>query len=126
MNAADVTNIREYHIAMRRVFELMELDPAEDTPEGEELTRIVESVERFERAHYPIACCVCAAGDCAARLLALIRKLDAFYDLEQAVQWCETEQPMLDGQRPVDMLMTEDGAADVNALVARLRDNVQL
>lgn len=128
MNASlqDVTCEREYHTAVQRVFELMVIDPAADTREGEELVRLVAAVERFERDRYPMSCCVFASRDCATRLLSVMRSLGAFYDVEHAVQWCETPQPLLDGQRPVDLLITEAGAAEVDAVVARLRDGAHI
>ena len=125
-----VTCEREYHTAVQRVFELMVIDPAAGTREGEELAELVAAVERFERARYPISCCVFAARDCTARLLSVMRALGAVYDVEHAVQWCETPQPLLDGQRPVDLLITEAGAAEVDAevdaVVARLHDGAYI
>lgn len=112
----------EYQSALRRIFELMRADPAANTDEGAELARLVGAVDRFEGKRYPITCCAFAAKDCAARMLTLMRALGAFYDLEHAVQWCESRQPALDGQRPVDLLLTEAGAAEVDAIVARLGD----
>lgn len=118
----EVTNEREYHAAVRRVYELMIDDPPPESPAGKELVQLAEAVERFEDNHLPLSCCAVSGRECAVRLLALFRKLGAFYDLAQAVEWCETPQPLLDGQRPVDMLATDEGAADVDALVTRLRD----
>lgn len=119
---SDVTNEREYHAAVRRVYELMIDDPPPDSPAGKELLQLAEAVERFEDERLPISCCALSARDSATRVLALFRKLAALYDLTQAVEWCETPQPLLDGQRPVDMLTTDEGAADVDALVTRLCD----
>jgi hypothetical protein len=118
----DITNEREYRAAAKRVFELMVDDPSASTPEGEELARLAAAIDRYEGARYPISCCAFAAQDCAARVLTLFRDLVGLYDLDGAIRWCESHQAPLDGQRPIDMLITEDGAADVGALVAKLRD----
>lgn len=123
---SEVSSEREYHDAVRRIFDLMVDDPAANTPEGEELARLTAAVERFESERFPISCCAFASKDCAARLLALLRQLGAIYDLEGAAQWCETPQPLLDGQRPVDMLVSDKGAAEVAAVVARLRDGAHI
>jgi hypothetical protein len=122
MTAKDVSSEREYHSALRRIYELMRADPAPSTPEGEELTLLVAAVERFEGKRYPMTCCAFASKDCATRLLNILRQLDALFDLNHAVRWFETRQPLLDGQRPVDMITTDAGAAEVEAVVARLLD----
>jgi hypothetical protein len=118
-----VTSEREYHEAVKRVFELMVDDPPSNSREGEELARLAAAVERFEAERYPMGCCAFAARDCATRLLALMRKLGELYDIEAATRWCESAQPLLDGQRPVDMLTSEKGAAEVDAVIARLIDS---
>lgn len=123
---SEVSSEREYHEAVRRIFHLMVDDPPANTPEGEELARLAAAVERFEAERFPISCCAFAAKDCATRLLALLRELGHLYDLEGAALWCETPQPLLDGRRPVDMLVSEKGAADVAAVVARLRDGAHI
>lgn len=120
MNVPDVTCEKEYQSALQRIFELMRADPAADTDEGAELERLVLAVDRFEDKRYPITCCAFAAQDCATRLLRVMSTLGAFYDLYQAVEWCESRQPLLDGQRPVDLLLTESGFVEVYDLVARL------
>lgn len=126
MTDLNITNEREYFAAMKRVFDLMVDDPAANTAEGEELARLAAAVERFEGGRYPITCCSFAAKDCAARLLVLLRDLAGLYDLDGAIRWCESSQPLLDGQRPVDLLITEDGAADVDAVVSKLRGGVHV
>lgn len=125
MNEVVVRNEREYLAALKRVFDLMVDDPPPNSSEGEELARLAAAVEHFEAERYPISCCVFAARDCAARLFALLRKLDCLYELEDAICWCESPQPLLDGQRPVDMLATEKGSTEVDAVVERLIDGAQ-
>jgi len=122
----EVSTEREYLIAMQRVMALMVADPAENTPEGEELARLVAAVDQFEGVRYPLSCCAFAARDCAERLINLFRNLGGLYDLAGAIAWCESPQPLLDGQKPVDMLISDNGAAEVDALVARLRDGVHV
>lgn len=126
MTDVNITNEREYRAAAKRVFELMVDDPPANSPEGEELARLVAAVDQFEGGRYPISCCAFAAKDCATRLLTLFRDLVGIYDLEGAILWCESNQPLLDGQRPVDMLITDRGAAEVSAVVAKLRDGVHV
>lgn len=126
MNSIEITSEREYHSALHRIFELMAVDPAPSTREGEELERLVSAVDRFENERFPLSCCAVAATESAARLLKLVRSLGAFYDIEQAVRWCESSQPLLDGQRPVDMMFSEKGAAEVDAVLARMRDGAHI
>lgn len=126
MTDAVVSNDREYRAALERVFKLMVGDPAADTPEGEELVRLAVAVEKFEAERYPISCCAFAAIECAERLLALLRRLGQLYELERAIRWCESPQPLLEGQRPVNMVMTEKGGAEVDAVVARLLDGTHI
>lgn len=116
----EVTSEREYHNALRRIFDLMESDPAPASAEGEELVHLAAAVERFESERFPVSCCAIAAQDCAERLLNLMRLLGVVCSVEQAVQWCETKNPLLDGQRPVDLLISDKGATEVDALAKRL------
>lgn len=120
MISTEVTTLGEYHLALRRVFDLMVSDPPADSAEGEELARLAAAVERFEAERFPVSCCVFAAQDCAERLLNLMRLLGVVCSVEQAVQWCETKNPLLDGQRPVDLLISDKGATEVDALAKRL------
>jgi HTH-type transcriptional regulator / antitoxin HigA len=45
----------EYEDALERVYTLMQLELAEDSPESDELDALVLFVEDYERRHYPIA-----------------------------------------------------------------------
>lgn len=126
MTEIAIRNERDYLTAMKRVFELMVDDPPPGSSEGEELARLAAAVEHFESERYPISCCFFAARDCATRLLALIRKLAALYSVEDAIRWCESAQPLLDGQRPVDMVASEKGAAEVDSVVAQLIDSAHV
>lgn len=38
----------EYEIALARVDTLMDIDPEPDSPEGEELEKLVQAIERYE------------------------------------------------------------------------------
>jgi antitoxin component HigA of HigAB toxin-antitoxin module len=126
MTDVKVTNEREYFVAAKRVFELMVDDPAANTPEGEELARLAAAIDEFEGGRYPITCCAFAAKDAVARLAALLRNLGDMYDLAGAIDWCESPQQLLDGQRPIDMVISDVGAAEVDAAVTRLRDGVHV
>lgn len=110
---------REYHSALKRIYDLMRVDPPTGSQEATELQQLVAAVDQFEGSRFPMTCCAFAARDCAERVLALLRKLGGMFDLEHAVQWCETPQPVLDGQRPVDMLITEKGAVEVDDALSR-------
>lgn len=45
----------DYRAALASVSELVDLDPAPDTPEGERLEVIATLVQAYEAQHYPIA-----------------------------------------------------------------------
>lgn len=126
MTDVKITTEQEYFTAAKRVFELMVDDPAANTPEGEELARLTAAIDEFEGGRYPITCCAFAAKDTAARFIALFRNLSAIYDLAGAIDWCESPQQLLAGQKPIDLLISEKGAAEVDAVVARLRDGVHV
>lgn len=122
----EVNTEREYLIAVQRVFALMVDDPAANTPEGEELARLCAAIDRFEGGRYPITCCAFAAKDAVARIITLLQKLGDVYDLAGAIRWCESPQQLLDGQKPIDMVISEKGAAEVDVVVDRLRDGVHI
>ncbi|MCK8493125.1 transcriptional regulator [Spirosoma sp. RP8] len=46
---------REYEDALERVYELMQIDLAQDSPELDELEALALFVENYEARHYPIA-----------------------------------------------------------------------
>ncbi|RAJ90820.1 HTH-type transcriptional regulator/antitoxin HigA [Larkinella arboricola] len=46
---------QEYENALERVYELMQLDLEDDSPESDELEVLALLVEHYEQAHYPIA-----------------------------------------------------------------------
>jgi hypothetical protein len=116
----------ELLVAMKRVFDLMVDNPAANTPDGEELARLIAAIDKFEGGRYPVGCCASAAKDCAERMLEVLRHLVGLYELAGAIQWCDSRQPLLDGQRPIDMLITDQGAAQVRAAVAQLHDGVHV
>jgi hypothetical protein len=126
MDDVKITNEREFLAAAKRVFDLMVDDPAANTPEGEELARLTVAIDQYEGGRYPITCCAFASKDTAARVIALFRNLRGVYDLMAAIEWCESPQQLLDGQRPIDMLISAKGAADVDAVVAQMRDGVHV
>jgi uncharacterized protein (DUF2384 family) len=61
-------------------------------------------------------------GVALGRFAAILMALDDFYDLKEALLWCESPQPLLGGRRPINLLTTNQGAIEVAAVVARLRD----
>lgn len=126
MTDVKITTEREYFAASKRVFELMVDDPAANTPEGEELARLTAAIDEFEGGHDPLSCCVFSSEDTAARIIGLFRDLIGIYDLAGAIDWCETPQQLLDGRKPIEMLISKEGAAEVDAVVARLRDGVHV
>lgn len=63
-----------------------------------------------------------SAAEALGRYSSLLRMLGNFYDLPQALAWCETPQAELFGQRPVVLLATKDGAEKVAAVLQRLID----
>lgn len=46
---------KDYEAALKRVDELMDLDPAVRSPRGRELRLLLYLVEKYEDEHYPIA-----------------------------------------------------------------------
>ena len=50
-----IKNEREYEDALARVYELMQLDLIDDSPESDELDALALFVEAYENKHYPIA-----------------------------------------------------------------------
>jgi hypothetical protein len=44
-----------YSKYLRRAFELMDLDPEPTSPEGQELIKLVDAIEKYESALYPLA-----------------------------------------------------------------------
>ena len=45
---------REHEWALARIAELMDADPAEDTPAADELELLALLVDRYEEEHYPV------------------------------------------------------------------------
>jgi hypothetical protein len=115
-------NVCEHARALARAAELAVLDPGRDTPEGRELQELASEIEAYERALYPLDCCSIVAAATAQRLLSLLESLDEFYSLHGAVQWCELPQRTLGGKRPIDLITTEAGTAEILGVLARLRD----
>jgi HTH-type transcriptional regulator/antitoxin HigA len=50
-----IKNEQEYEVALERVYNLMQLDPADDSPESDELELLALLVEHYEDINYPIA-----------------------------------------------------------------------
>lgn len=61
-------------------------------------------------------------GIALGRFASVLMALDEFYDLKEALLWCESPQPLLAGRRPIELLATDQGAIEVAAVIARLRD----
>lgn len=54
MNIKPIRTKKEHKAALARVYELMELDPAEGTPELDELELLAMVVEEYEDEHEPV------------------------------------------------------------------------
>ena len=54
MNISPIRTEKDYRLALRRVDQLIALDPVENTPEYDELDIISTLVEVYEDVHYPI------------------------------------------------------------------------
>lgn len=50
-----IKNEQEYENALERIYNLMQLDLADDSPESDELEALALFVEDYENRHYPIA-----------------------------------------------------------------------
>ena len=50
-----IKNEREYEDALERIYNLMQMDLADDSPESDELEVLALFVEDYESKHYPIA-----------------------------------------------------------------------
>lgn len=111
----------EYQTALARICTLARTDPAGVSAAGRELDELVAQVEEFERARYPLSCCALSSKASVERALRLLASLTEFYDAQQSFVWFYAQQPLLDGQRPIDMIITEDGSAQLDAAVERLR-----
>ncbi|MBT2334923.1 hypothetical protein J7E49_13530 [Variovorax paradoxus] len=55
MEVRAIRNETTYRAALAQVSALIDLDPAPDTPEGEQLEVLGTLVEAYESRHYPIA-----------------------------------------------------------------------
>lgn len=119
-------NAAEHTVALERIFNLMRFDPAPETPQGKELLTLVDEVEAYEREVYPLNALSHESRKVAGRILQVIADLSDFYELQDAVRWFGLPQPLLGGKCPVDLIVTERGAADVFALITRLRDGAHV
>lgn len=61
-------------------------------------------------------------GVVLGRFSAILRALDEFYTLKEAIAWCEAPQPLLGGKRAIELILTDQGALEVATVIARLRD----
>lgn len=50
-----IKNEHEYDAAIDRIYDLMQMDLVDDSPESDELDTLALFVEDYERRHYPIA-----------------------------------------------------------------------
>jgi HTH-type transcriptional regulator / antitoxin HigA len=50
----NIKNEENYRKALRRIWDLMKLDPNPDSAEGEELDMLTTLVEAYEEIHYPM------------------------------------------------------------------------
>jgi putative toxin-antitoxin system antitoxin component (TIGR02293 family) len=68
-------------------------------------------------------------SDESERVARLVRVIDAATDLFEgdrvsALDWITRPAPALDGSRPLELLMSEAGAVEVNRLIGRLQHGV--
>lgn len=56
------------------------------------------------------------------RITNVLGQLKEFYELSDAISWVASKQPLLQDRRPADLLQTDEGAKEVEAVIARLRD----
>ncbi|MBN8822045.1 MULTISPECIES: transcriptional regulator [unclassified Spirosoma] len=50
-----IKNEAEYEAALERVYELMQMDLVDDSPESDELDVLALFVEDYENKHYPVS-----------------------------------------------------------------------
>lgn len=50
-----IKNEREYEDALARVYELMQMDVVDESPESDELDALALFIEAYENKHYPIS-----------------------------------------------------------------------
>lgn len=62
----------------------------------------------------------------AFRILQTLTALEEFYEPLEAMRWLRLEQALLGGRKPAELLKTEDGTIEVNAVIARLRDGAYI
>ena len=116
-------NSSEHTAALERIHFLMRGDPAPETSAGKELLALTAEVEAYERAVYPLNAIAFESRKVAGRVLQVISELAPIYELQDAVHWFGLPQPLLGGKCPVDLIVTETGAAEVFQLLAQLRDS---
>ena len=56
----------------------------------------------------------------------IMASLYDFYSMEDAEKFMVEPQKLLGGRRPVDLIQTEDGYAEVDSMLARLRDGAHV
>lgn len=44
------------------------------------------------------------------------------YEPAESIRWLNSPQPMLNNNRPAELLQTDEGTARINQLIAQLRD----
>lgn len=115
-------NASEHTAALERLHFLMRLDPSPESRDGKELLALSAEVEAYERAVYPLNASSFESRKVAGRVLQVISELGLIYELQDAVRWFGLPQPLLGGKCPVDLIVTDTGAAEVFQLIAQIRD----
>lgn len=115
-------NSTEHTAALARIEELMRDDPETCSPRGQELLALAQQVEAYEREVYPFNAITYESRKVAGRVLQVISELGLIYELQDAVRWFGLPQPLLGGKCPVDLIVTDTGAAEVFQLIAQIRD----
>ena len=58
------------------------------------------------------------------RFSAILKALGEFYELHDAIAWCESPQVLLDGKASIELLTTDEGVSEVVSTIRRLQDGV--
>lgn len=58
----------------------------------------------------------------AHRVIHIFAKLKDFYTIDDSIKWLESNQNLLGGRCPMNLLLTSEGTEEVTALLSRLAD----
>ena len=57
-----------------------------------------------------------------SRIRLIIMELHDFYEPREALQWIMEPQSFFNGEKPADLILTDDGTSKVRSVIARLKD----